>query len=272
MRIKVLTEAGKEYANVDCKSYSSDGDGGYTVGDDRGQDHPSRWHHHSVYRQAIREAGREGPGLSRRWQRYSRCPMSKSAASSSTATSCATTTTTSSRRTGTCSRTLHAQGALPVAADQRDAGLARMRQGEQLTTRSPGPRFCRRARIQAEPASRAPTDRASRHRVQYPGCSARSRRRVHAADREPELSRAVLLLALSHEGRVLEEPGQGLGEDERQVHRAGPKVKAAVKRTGRRLRHPGSEAAKDLRGCNEAGQHLVRPRTLRRGGQVAGAG
>jgi hypothetical protein len=54
-RLKVLTERGKEYSNVELSYARGSGGGGLTVEDIQRQNHPPGRHHHPLHGKAVRQ-------------------------------------------------------------------------------------------------------------------------------------------------------------------------------------------------------------------------
>ena len=111
VRLKVLTERGKEYANVEL-DYATSAEGPILRRQHPGQNHPSRRHHNPFHRQALRQTHREDRAASRSWPRSSPCPTSRSAASSNTATISLRRQLLHPSRLVHPVQTLHPQGAL----------------------------------------------------------------------------------------------------------------------------------------------------------------
>ncbi len=62
VRLKVLTERGKEYANVELELRAQQRRWLHSHRRHSGQNHPSRWNHHPLHRQALRETRRKDSG------------------------------------------------------------------------------------------------------------------------------------------------------------------------------------------------------------------
>jgi hypothetical protein len=203
VRLKVLTERGKEYANVELRQYQVTDGGGYTVGDIQGRTiHPDGT--------IIPFTGKPFQKLVEKSQGY------KEMAKVFTLPNVEVGSIIEYRYhmryddnryfapSWFIQSELYTRKAHYQWRPTSEPLVTRNEHGEQLTNSISWSPILPAGTVLQQSAERFPARRPAHLRIERPRHSSRARGRVHAAHSEFQLPRPVLLLALSHPGRILE--------------------------------------------------------------------